>query len=162
MTEKQTIPMPPALEPMSVPAQVGSTTYPEAFWALVAGRHRRALGDAVGLKNFGVNLVRLDPGAASSQRHWHTKEDEFVYVLEGEATLVTNAGEQTLGPGTAAGFPAGSADGHHLINRTDGDVIYLEVGDRITGDEVDYPDIDMRRGHIAGKATFTRKDGTPY
>ena len=151
----------PAFDPKSVAAR-SRTDYPAAFQALVRGRHRRALGDAAGLSNFGVNLTRLEPGAASAQRHWHTLQDEFVYILEGEATLVTDAGEQTLTAGMAAGFPAGRADGHHLVNRGAGDVLYLEVGDRTPGDEVDYPDIDLKRGRLDGEDRFLHDDGTPY
>ena len=147
--------------PPDVPVRSGAP-YPEPFRALVAGRHKQALGDACGLTHYGVNLTRLDPGAASSQRHWHTRQDEFVYVLEGEPTLVTDAGEQQLRPGMVAGFPAGRADGHQLINRTDRPALVLEVGDRPADDEVEYPDIDMARRIIDGAGTFTRKDGTPY
>lgn len=148
---------PPALDPTTVEAARG-TTYPPEFDAACAARAKRRVGDALGLRAFGVNLVTLPPGTASSQRHWHSRQDEFVYVVEGEATLITDAGEQTLGPGMAAGFPAGRADGHHLVNRTEADVVYLEVGDRPPNDDVDYPDIDMlRRGD-----RFVRRDGTPY
>ncbi len=152
---------PPALDPETVEVWTGST-YPEPFAAQCAARRKRALGDAAGLKNFGVNLVRLAPGVWSSQRHWHSRQDEFVYILEGEVVLVTDAGERTLTPGMAAGFPAGSGDGHHLVNRTGADAVYLEVGDRAEGDEVDYPDIDMQRRHVDGAPKFVRRDGTPY
>ena len=152
---------PRALDPATVPARTGSG-YPEPFRAAVAGREKRALGDAVGLTRFGVNLVRLPPGTASAQRHWHRLEDEFVYVLAGELTLVTDGGAQTLGPGMAAGFPAGAADGHHLVNRSAADAVYLEIGDRVPGEEVEYPDIDLRYRDVAGKDVYTRKDGTPY
>jgi len=152
---------PPALDPATLTPRIGSG-YPEPFRAAVAGRAKRALGDALGLSNFGVNLVRLPPGVASSQRHWHTKEDEFVYILDGEVTLVTNAGAQVLTAGMVAGFPAGKADGHHLVNRSAGDVIYLEVGDRNPGDEGNYPDIDMQWRQIDGEPEFQHKDGKPY
>ena len=102
--------------------------------------------------------MTLPPGTASSQRHWHSHQDEFVYIVEGEATLVTDGGEQTLGPGMVAGFPAGRADGHHLVNRTGADVVYLEVGDRPPVDDVDYPDIDM----LIRGGRLVRRDGTPY
>ena len=161
MTANPKSPTLPAFDPKSVSAQT-PPNYPAAFQALVRGRHRRALGDAAGLSNFGVNLTRLEPGAASAQRHWHTLQDEFVYIVEGEATLVTEAGEQTLTAGMAAGFPAGRADGHHLVNRGAGDVLYLEVGDRTAGDEVDYPDIDLKRSHQNGENRFVHDDGTPY
>lgn len=152
---------PPALDPATVPAKSGSR-YPEPYRALVAGREWRALGDALGLRNFGVNLVRLPAGVASSQRHWHTHEDEFVYVLEGEVVLVTDGGEQRLGRGMAAGFPAGVADGHHFINRGAADAVLLVVGDRRDEDECRYPDIDLALRRVEGVPRFTRKDGTPY
>jgi uncharacterized cupin superfamily protein len=152
---------PPALDPATVPA-VGGTSYPEPFRALVAGRERRRLGDALGLKNFGVNLTRLRPGAASAQRHWHTRQDEFVFVVEGEVVLVTDAGEQVLTPGMAAGFPAGKPDGHHLVNRSGRDAVYLEIGDRTPGDEGEYPDIDMVFRIVGGRVAYLHKDGTPY
>jgi len=152
---------PPALDPATVPERRGSS-YPEPFRTAVAARAKRPLGDATGLTQFGVNLVELPPGTWSSQRHWHTREDEFVYVVEGELVLVTDAGEQVLGPGMAAGFPAGREDGHHLINRTDRPARYLEVGTRIPEDEAVYPDIDMERRLRDGAARFVRKTGEPY
>jgi uncharacterized cupin superfamily protein len=152
----------PALDPQTVPARRGSN-YPAPFRAEVESRQKRPLGDALGLSQFGVNLVLLPPGCWSSQRPWHTHEDEFVYVLEGELTLVTDAGEQLLRPGAAAGFPAGKADGHHLINRTDRPATYLEVGTRRDDvDEVDYSDIDMAVRHRDGAQVFVRKNGEPY
>ncbi|MFQ6018542.1 MAG: cupin domain-containing protein [Kiloniellaceae bacterium] len=152
---------PPALDPATVPVRKGSD-YPEPFMAAVAGREKRALGDALGLKNFGVNLVRLAPGVASSQRHWHSRQDEFVYVLDGELTLITDAGEQVLNPGMAAGFAANAGDGHRLVNRTARPALYLEVGDRSAGDEVDYADIDMLIRFVDGARRYVHKDGTPY
>jgi len=104
----------------------------------------------------------LPPGQASAQRHWHTREDEFVYVLEGELVLVTDAGEQMLYPGMIAGFPAGVENGHHLINRSDSAAVYLEVGTRDAMDECDYPDIDMLVRIVDGRDRFVHKDGTPY
>jgi uncharacterized cupin superfamily protein len=151
----------PALDPATVESAFGSD-YPAPFDALVAGRERRRLGDALGLRNFGVNLTRLPPGCASSQRHWHTKQDEFVYILEGEVVLVTDAGEQTLTAGMAAGFPAGKADGHHLVNRSGRDALVLEVGDRTPGDEGGYSDIDMMWRIVDGEERYLHKDGTPY
>ncbi len=152
---------PPALDPKTLPVRTGSD-YPEPFKAAVATRERRGLGDALGLKNFGVNFTRLPPGSASSQRHSHTKQDEFVYIVEGEVVLVTDAGEQVLSAGMVAGFPAGAGDGHHLVNRSDKDALYLEVGDRSANDEVDYPDIDMLVRWIDGAEKYVHKDGTPY
>ena len=151
----------PALDPETVPVKAG-TDYPEPFRAAVVARERRALGDALGLKNFGVNLTRLPPGCASAQRHWHSKQDEFVFIVEGELVLVTDSGEQVLRAGQVAGFPAGARDGHHLINRTKRDALYLEVGDRTADDECDYPDIDMLVRWIDGKEKYVHKDGTPY
>jgi len=130
----------PALDPGEVSAVEGST-YPEPFKIRVAGRAKRRLGDALGLKNFGVNLTTLKPGALSALRHWHTKQDEFIYIVSGELILITNAGEQVLTPGMVAGFPAGRADGHHLANRGSADAVYLEVGDRTAGDEARAPNI---------------------
>lgn len=151
----------PALDPATVELRTG-TGYPAQFKPIVKGREKRVLGDALGLKNFGVNLTTLKPGAASAARHWHAKQDEFVYIVEGEPTLVTDAGEQVLGPGMAAGFPAGRADGHQLVNKSDRDVVYLEMGDRTALDEVDYPDIDLAVRWIDGEEKYVHKDGTPY
>ena len=151
----------PALDPKDLPEQ-STTGYPEPYKARVAGRHRRRLGDAAGLANFGVNLTRLDPGAESSMRHWHAKQDEFIYVVEGEITLVTDAGTQKLTPGMAAGFPAGKADGHQLLNRTRKSALYLEIGDRTPDDAATYSDVDMAARLVDGKWVFTHKDGSPY
>lgn len=149
------------VDPAGLPGDA-NTDYPDPFRAAVEQREKRKLGDAVGMTNFGVNLVRLPPGAASSQRHWHSKQDEFVYVLEGELVLLTDAGEQVLSAGMCAGFPAGSGDGHQLLNRSDRDARYLEIGDRTPGDEVDYPDIDLLVRWIDGVERYVHKDGTPY
>ena len=156
-----TKPKPPALDPAAVEPKLGSD-YPEAFRAPCAGRERRRIGDALGLTNFGVNLMRLPPGVASSMRHWHSRQDELVFVVSGEVVLVTDAGEQTLSAGMAAGFPAGKADGHQFLNRSDRDAVLLEVGDRTARDEVDYSDIDMLVRWIGGEERYVRKDGTPY
>ncbi len=150
----------PALDPRSLDARTGSA-YPEPFRAAAKDRKKWALGDAVGLKNFGVNLVELPPGALSSQRHWHTRQDELVYVLEGEVTLMTDGGEQRLTPGMVAGFPAGVADGHHLVNRSSAPARYLEVGDRLPGDEARYSDIDMAAKPVT-TVRFVHKNGDPY
>jgi len=141
----------------AVPIQTGST-YPRPFDTPCTARSRQRLGDAAGLTNFGVNLLRLPPGAWSSQRHWHAAEDEFVFVIEGEAVLVTDAGEELLRAGDSAGFKAGVKDGHHLQNRSPRDALILEVGSRKPEDEGDYSDIDMR----FTPAGFTHKDGRPY
>ena len=140
-----------------------ATSYPAPYDQAVAGREKRVLGNAFGLDQFGVNLVRLPPGAASAQRHWHTDEDEFVYVLEGTVTLVTDTGRQPLGPGMAAGFKAGVEDGHHLVNESDGDVLFLEVGTRAPKDFCKYPEADLLGERAAGRRTrFTRRDGSPF
>jgi uncharacterized cupin superfamily protein len=139
------------------------TNYPEPFASRMAGREKRPLGDPFGLSNFGVNLTRLAPGAVSALRHAHSKQDEFVYILEGRPVLVTDAGETQLAPGMCAGFKAGTGDGHHLQNRTDTDVVYLEVGDRTAGDSGSYPDDDIQAVlGPDGKWQFAHKDGTPY
>jgi uncharacterized cupin superfamily protein len=151
-----------ALDPSTLPERSGSS-YPESFRTAVAGRAKRALGDAFGLTQFGVNLVRLPPGCWSSQRHWHSHEDEFVYVVDGELTLVTDAGEQTMRPGMVAGFPAGRPDGHHLINRSDRPATYLEIGSRRPEvDEAVYSDIDMELRLRGGDQVFVHKNGEPY
>lgn len=151
-------PRPPALDPGSVALETGSS-YPEPLRAAVAGRQRRRLGNALGLTDFGVNLVTLAPGAASAQRHWHSAEDEFIHVLDGELTLITDNGEQVLGPGMCAGFPKGVADGHHLVNRGPGPARYLEIGSRRNGDLVTYTDVDLA---LSAERVFTHKDGRPW
>ena len=151
----------PARDALTIEPVRGSD-YPEPFNAAVAARERRRLGEAFGLKNFGVNLLRIPPGCASSQRHWHKKQDEFVYVVAGELVLITDAGEQPLSAGMVAGFPAGRADGHQLVNRSQRDAFVLEVGDRTAGDEVDYSDIDMMVRWVGGQERYVRKDGTLY
>jgi uncharacterized cupin superfamily protein len=144
----------------AVPTVVGCG-YPAPFDAPCAARVRQRLGDAAGLSDFGVNLLRLPPGSWSSQRHWHSAEDEFVFVLEGEVVLVSDAGEEILRPGDCAGFKAGITDGHHLQNRTSRDVVVLEVGSRkVAEDEGEYPDIDMR--FLKGDAGYAHRDGRPY
>ncbi|HXF47637.1 MAG TPA: cupin domain-containing protein [Burkholderiaceae bacterium] len=147
----------------SVPPRTRPSNYPEPFASRVTGRQKQALGDFFGLTNFGVNRTTLKPGSMSALRHWHTRQDEFVYVLSGRPTLVTNAGEMQLAPGMCVGFKAGQRDGHHLVNRTADEVIYLEVGDRMPGDAVSYPDDDLQAVMGAdGKWQFLHKDGSPY
>lgn len=151
-----------AIDAASVPPRAKTTNYPEPFAARVAGREKRLLGDLFGLKNFGVNLTRLAPGAASALLHRHTKQDEFIYIVEGAPTLVTDTGEEILRPGMCAGFPAGGI-AHQLVNRTREDVVYLEIGDRSPGDEASYPRDDLRAVLGAdGKWQVTHKDGRPY
>jgi uncharacterized cupin superfamily protein len=153
---------PVAIEAASVPARAKPSNYPEPFASRMSGREKRPLGDVFGLHAFGVNRTRLAPGGVSALHHRHTKQDEFVYVLEGEPTLVTDQGEVQLRPGMCAGFAA-NGTAHHLENRTPHDVVMLEVGDRTSGDEGSYPldDIMAVMGDD-GKWKFTQKDGTPY
>ena len=153
---------PVALLAADAPARAFRTNYPEPFASRMTGRDKRPLGDLFGLTNFGVNITRLAPGGASALRHAHTKQDELVYILEGRPTLVTNAGRTALEPGMCAGFKAGNGDAHHLVNETDEDVVYLEIGDRTAGDAVDYPDDDLAVVTIDGQRRAAHKDGTPY
>jgi uncharacterized cupin superfamily protein len=145
-----------------VPARARPSNYPEPFYSQMMKREKRPLGDLFGLTNFGVNLTRIAPGGASALRHAHSKQDEFVYILEGRPTLVTDAGRSELTPGMCAGFKAGTGDAHHLLNETGNDVVYLEIGDRTAGDEVAYPDDDLAVSDGGGHRRFTHKDRTPY
>lgn len=150
------------INPDDVPRRTTSV-YPDVFKSRIAGRVKQALGNAAGLKNFGVNLVTLTPGSCSALRHWHTQQDEFIYIIQGEITLITNAGEQILTPGMMAGFPAGEADGHQLMNKSQAMAIYLEVGDRTPDDEVYYPDEDLiAKSSNDGVWIFTHKNGDLY
>jgi uncharacterized cupin superfamily protein len=151
-----------AFDPLSLP-ESNATSYPEPYRAANQKRWNRRLGDHAGLKNFGVNLTRIVPGGQSSFRHWHARQDEFVYVLAGEVVLHTDAGEEILHPGMCAGFTAGSQNGHRFLNRSTADVLLLVVGDRTPEDEVGYPDIDMH-GRLGpdGRCRFTRKDGSAF
>jgi uncharacterized cupin superfamily protein len=151
---------PPAISAAAVDPRKGSN-YPADLAKAVAGRAKRVLGDRFGLSQFGVNHVTLEPGAQSSHRHWHEQEDEFVYVLEGTITLLNDAGEHLLTPGMCAGFKAGVANGHCLVNRSDLPVTYLEVGTRSQTEVGHYPEVDLRVEKKEGKWTFTRKDGSP-
>ena len=148
----------PKIDIKSVPEKRGSS-YPAPFGAIAKDRVRQRLGDAAGLTQFGVNLLSLPPGSASSQRHWHSEEDEFVYVVCGEVTLITDGGEEILRAGDCAGFPKGVADGHQLINKSTATAVCLEVGTRSGGDVCLYSDIDLM---IDKRAGFRHKDGTPY
>ncbi|MBD2292935.1 cupin domain-containing protein [Anabaena sphaerica FACHB-251] len=150
------------INPDNVPHRTTSV-YPEVFKSRLMGRVKQALGNAVGLNNFGVNLVTLAPGSCSALRHWHLQQDEFIYIIQGEATLVTNTGEQILTPGMMAGFPAAEADGHQLVNKSQAVVIYLEVGDRTPGEVVYYPDDDLiAKSSDDGRWIFTHRDGDLY
>jgi uncharacterized cupin superfamily protein len=154
---------PIAIRAMDAPPRARPSWYPAPFAKSMEGRTKRPLGDLFGLGNFGVNIVHLVPGARSALRHAHTRQDEFVYVVQGEPTLVTDAGDTPLTPGMCAGFKAGTGDAHHLVNRSARDVVYLEIGDRSAGDEVDYPDDDIRgRSAPDGRKRYEHKDGTPY
>ncbi len=156
------LPSPTALVAADAPPRAKSSNYPEPFFSRMLKREKRPLGDLFGLANFGVNLTRLQPGGESALRHAHVKQDEFVYILEGRPTLVTDAGRTALAPGMCAGFKAGTGDAHHLVNETDEDVVYLEIGDRTPGDAATYPDDDIFAEVVDGKPRFTHKDGTPY
>jgi uncharacterized cupin superfamily protein len=147
---------------LSVPPRTKPSAYPEPFFTRMAKREKRPLGDLFGLKNFGVNLTRLAPGGESALLHRHSRQDEFIYILEGEPTLVTDSDEITLSPGMCAGFPA-QGIAHQLVNRTERPVLYLEIGDRSAGDEGSYPRDDLKAALGAdGAWVFTHKNGTPY
>ena len=153
--------MPKRIDPSVLTETVG-TFYPPPYDKPCRARARKRLGDAAGLTQYGVNLLRLPPGVWSSQRHWHIKQDEFVYVLEGEVALITNTGEEILKAGDCAGFKAGDEDGHHFQNRSSNDVLLLEVGTRIAGDGAYYPGIDLVHPADGIPAIYTHLDGTPY
>ena len=154
-------PAPLALRAADVPARTTPSNYPEPFASGMAGRTKRALGDAFGLASFGANLTTLAPGAMSALKHVHSVADELVYVLEGTPTLVTDAGTRELAPGDCAGFPANGV-AHHLVNRSGAPVTYLEIGDRAPGDAASYPDDDLVATRADGRWAFARKDGSPY
>lgn len=156
-------PTPPiAVVAAEVPPREKASVYPEPFASRMTGRIKRVLGDRFGLANFGVNLTRLMPGATSALRHAHAKQDEFVYILQGCPTLHTDEGRTPLRPGMCAGFRAGTGNGHRLVNETDEAVVYLEVGDRLPGDAVTYPDDDLQAVNLDGSWRFLHKDGSPY
>lgn len=153
---------PTAIHANQAPLRAKPSIYPEPFASMVNGRQKRPLGDLFGLSNFGVNLTHLSPGGISALRHAHTRQDEFIYVLEGHPTLVTDEGETQLASGMCAGFQCGTGNAHHLVNRSQADVVYLEVGDRSPGDEASYPDNDLAAEQRDGKWHFSRKSGEPY
>jgi uncharacterized cupin superfamily protein len=159
MTQEQN---PVSVTAAEVPARMKPSVYPEPFASRMSGREKRQLGEVFGLTNFGVNLTRLAPGAVSALRHAHSKQDEFVYILQGYPTLHTDEGRRQLSPGMCAGFKAGNSNAHCLINETDEEVVYLEIGDRSLGDEGTYPDDDLKAVLVDGKWKFFHKDGTPY
>lgn len=155
-------PKAPALDPAEL-APRSTSGYPEPFRSRVLPREKRALGDALGLTHIGVNLTTLMPGKESSMRHFHYREDELVYIVEGEVVLCTDGGEQVLTAGMCAGFPAGVTDGHQLVNRSDRPARYLEISNRDPEDTAEYPDVDLAYDKAAdGSAIFAHKDGTPY
>jgi uncharacterized cupin superfamily protein len=155
----------PALDPMSLTPRV-SSGYPEPYRSRVLPREKRALGDPLGLTKIGINHTVLPPGKESSMRHWHTHEDEFIYVLSGEIVLKTDAGEQVLRPGMCAGFPASAdgetGDGHQLINRGGEPAVYLEISNRDKADRAFYPDVDLQYNGAGAEVKFTRKDGSRF
>ncbi|MGY9106473.1 MAG: cupin domain-containing protein [Alphaproteobacteria bacterium] len=160
MTEHRTKAVTDAL---AVPPRVPQVSAPPELIPRFSGRLKRTLGDYFGLTNFGVNIVQLASGAISSLRHAHSSQDEFVYIVQGEPTLVTDDGETILKPGSSAGFKAGTGNAHQLVNRTQSEIIYLEVGDRSIPDDVAYPDDDLAVSVDArGKVDFRHKDGTIY
>src|SRR5580700_6682703 len=151
----------PKIDTASLPVD-SRTHYPEPFNRVVIGRARKRLGVAAGLDQFGVNLTTLKPGAASALRHWHEKEDELIYMLEGEVVLVEDGGEIALKPGDAAGFKANNPNGHHLVNRTDRDAVYLEIGTRAKHERAFYPDVDLMVVRDDKGMRYTHKSGDPY
>jgi len=153
---------PVAILASEAPARIKPSNYPEPFASRMTGREKRPLGDLFGLTNFGVNLTRLAPNAVSALRHAHSKQDEFIYILQGNAVLRTDEGLTPLSPGMCAGFKAGTGNGHCLINESAEEVVYLEVGDRTPGDEGGYPDEDLKALMVDGKWQFVHKDGAPY
>ncbi len=144
------------------PKRVKPSSYPEPFASRMSGRQKHPLGDLFGLTNFGVNLTRLEPGAVSALRHAHTKQDEFIYILQGHPTLHTDEGLARLAPGMCAGFKAGTGNGHRLMNETSEEVVYLEVGDRTPGDVGSYPDDDLKALFVDGTWKFVHKNCLPY
>jgi len=156
----QTIPV--AIVAADAPPRSKPSILPAAFASRFVGREKHPLGDLFALTNFGVNLTRLAPGANSAMRHAHTRQDEFVYILQGNPVLVTDAGETQLAAGMCAGFKAGNGNAHKLVNRSSEEVIFLEVGDRTEGDEVSYPDEDLKATHVGQIWKFMHKDGRPY
>jgi uncharacterized cupin superfamily protein len=151
----------PALDPLSLEPRT-SSGYPEPYRSRVLPREKRQLGNALGLKTIGINHTLLPPGKESSMRHWHTHEEEFIYVLSGEVVLRTDAGEQLLRAGMCAGFPLGTRDGHQLINRGDEPALYLEISNRDENDRAFYPDVDLQYNGANAAVKFSRKDGSNF
>ena len=153
---------PVALLASEAPSRTRPSNYPEPFASRMAGREKRPLGDLFGLTNFGANLTRLAPNAVSALRHAHTKQDEFIYILQGNPVLHTDEGMTPLSPGMCAGFKAGTGNGHRLVNESNEEVVYLEAGDRTPGDEGNYPDDDLKALLVDGNWQYVHKDGEPY
>ena len=153
---------PVALLASEAPARTKPSNYPEPFASRMAGRVKQPLGDLFGLTNFGVNLTRLAPKAVSSLRHSHSKQDEFIYILQGNPVLHTDEGQTQLAPGLCAGFKAGTGNGHRLVNESTEEVVYLEAGERTPGDEGSYPDDDLKALLVEGNWQYVHKDGAPY
>jgi uncharacterized cupin superfamily protein len=151
----------PAIDPMSLEPRTGSG-YPEPYRSRCLPREKRALGDAFGLTKIGINQTILPPGKESSMRHWHTHEEEFIYLLSGELVLITDAGEQALKPGMCVGFPLNTRDGHQLVNRGSQPAVYLEVSNRDPQDGAHYPDVDLQFHGVGAAVKFTRKDGSQF
>jgi uncharacterized cupin superfamily protein len=152
----------PKIDISALETRVGSPNYPAPLRHVCAGRHKTPLGNAVGLSQFGVNLTKLEPGAATALRHWHEQEDEFVYILEGECVLIESGGEVTLKAGDCAGFKANVDDGHCIVNRTDREVLLLEVGTRAKAERAHYPDDDLKFERDDGVVRVLHKSGEPY
>nr|WP_315204879.1 cupin domain-containing protein [uncultured Albidiferax sp.] len=153
---------PIAVTAAQTPARAKPSVYPAPFAAMMAGREKHPLGDLFGLKNFGVNWTRLPPHSVSALRHAHTRQDEFIYILQGHPTLYTDQGATVLAPGMCAGFPAGTGNAHRLVNESAEEVVYLEVGDRTPGDAATYPDDDLQAELVDGTWKFFHKNGQPY
>lgn len=142
--------------------QETGSSYPDPYNDIAAGRMKARVGQYAGLKQYGVNIVTLPPGAGSAQRHWHEREDEFTYMISGEVVLITDDGEETVTAGMMMGWPANVANGHHLVNRSGEPAVYMEIGTRLADDVCHYPDIDLHLEIKDGKDAFRHKDGTPY
>jgi uncharacterized cupin superfamily protein len=152
----------PKIDIGKLETRVGSPNYPAPFQHVCAGRHKTSLGNAAGLTQYGVNLTRLKPGAASALRHWHENEDEFVYILEGECVLIEDGGETIMKAGDCAGFKANVPNGHHLVNKSDRDAVYLEIGTRARAERAHYPDDDLSFERDEKSLKILHKNGVPY